>query len=405
MRNSLSGKISKQSRLFALFGLLMLAILAGCKKENIPIQPSPSPPVIRQGGEASSLNTLAGENIIFNGNFTEWDSVQHSPGSWILQTSNGDTAVISQTEKGLKFERNAAGSFYLYQKVLLEKNNFFKVSVTVDYTINNYYPCGIYAIDSSRNKVLAKFERFNSSGKETWEFVFYARREMEVTIAIGFLNGINARATFSDVSLAKYTYQPEISNSDFAAYLNNKLNLTFTHDTYDSSINKLADYLNGVLLSKNMYQAYTAELPVINNMIGTNENYVYFNQYLNNLDEITDAYCQKVSLSLDEILTNEFSIPVRQIHVQMGGTGVHQFLEYWNPFARNWIIIDPYFNCRYLRDNKLLGIDDLDNATAANYLSRFGANYFYQTTDELSWLWETMDELIVSDYYSLTFPH
>jgi hypothetical protein len=88
----------------------------------------------------------------------------------------------------------------------------------------------------------------------------------------------------------------------------------------------------------------------------------------------------------------------------IGGVGLHQFQEYWNPFANKWIIIDPCFNTRYEKDGVLLGDEEIDQSTAPGYMVRFGQYYYYQTTDELIALWQQLDTLDVKDYYTITFP-
>jgi hypothetical protein len=90
--------------------------------------------------------------------------------------------------------------------------------------------------------------------------------------------------------------------------------------------------------------------------------------------------------------------------MQFAGIGKHQFQEYWNPFSRRWIIIDPCFNTRYIKNDRLLGDEDFDKSEAPALMVRFGSHYFYDNLDELVDLWQGMDELQVSDYYTITFP-
>ena len=161
---------------------------------------------------------------------------------------------------------------------------------------------------------------------------------------------------------------------------------------------------NTVLLSQDRFLSDTGENTILDAMIGADTAYTYFNQYRHAPTQVKDGYCQRSSLSLGEILSNEFNIPVRQIYMQFAGIGKHQFLEYWNPFSRRWIIIDPCFNTRYIKNGQLLGDEDFDKSEAPALMARFGSHYFYQYLDELVDLWQGVDELQVSDYYTITFP-
>jgi hypothetical protein len=314
--------------------------------------------------------------------------------------------VISTIASGLEFSGNNQGQFYAHQQVVLPARQFFKVSVTVNYTINDYSPAGIYIMDTAMVNTIGEFEKVYSSGSgETWEFVFYSKTAGPVSLVIGFLNGMNGKAAFTKATITTFRYQPRISAAGLSNYLSRKLDLDFTARQYDTSICKISDYVNSVLLCRYEYYADTVEQPILNNLIGADTAYAYFNDYRNTPDSITDSYCQKSSLSLGEILTNAFNIPVRQIYMVIGGVGLHQFQEYWNPFAEKWIIIDPCFSTRYIKDGVLLGDQDIDSQTAPGFITRFGQYYYYQTLDPLVQLWQQLQVLDVNDYYTITFPY
>lgn len=379
--------------LFAAF-LVFILCATGCKKAgtNPGISPTISPGI-----------AVAGGNLLANSNFGIWDPGDKSLQDWNIRATQ--KTVIAHMSGGIKFTGNATGTYYIYQFLKVTKKGFYKVAVTADYTLNDYSPAGIYVMDSSMQTVSGKFEKVYSSGAgESWQFLFYSKKPGTVAVVIGFLNGINGTVNFSGASLTEYKYMPKISGSPFSSHLSSRFPLLFVANQYDSTISKIADFVNAVLLCRYAYYADTAELPVLDRLIGADTSYSYFDQYRHSLDQITDSYCQKSSLSLGEILTNEFNIPVRQIYMSFGGIGKHQFLEYWNPFEGRWIIIDPCFNTRYEKDNVLLGDEDFDRTKAQNYMVRYGSYYYYQTTDELIGLWLGMDELIVKDYYTITFP-
>jgi hypothetical protein len=381
-----------QFLLAALF--VFLSCASACKKT---VDPPENDTV------ASPVHSIAADNLLANSNFDIWSPGEDGLQNWNIQASHKTTLL--RTTTGIQFNGNTTGAYNISQLLKVTKKGFYEVSVTADYTLNDYSPAGIYVMDSSLHDVLGKFEKVYSSGKgESWQFVFYSKKPGTVAVVLGFLNGINGSVNFSDASLSEYKYSPKISGSPFSSHLSTRFPLLFAANQYDTTINRIADYVNAVLLCRYAYYADTAELPVLNTLIGSDTLYAYFNQYRQTPDQITDSYCQKSSLSLGEILTNEFNIPVRQIYMSFGGIGKHQFLEYWNPFEDRWIIIDPCFSTRYEKDNRLLGDEDFDRSTAQNYMVRYGNHYYYQTTDDLVAFWLGMDELIVKDYYTITFP-
>lgn len=362
---------------------LLPVLLGACAKNAV------SPPI-------SATGIPAAGNLLVDGGLGTLQSWRTTA------TYNG---IIHSNIAGATFSFNAQGQYLIYQQVNLPAKKFYRVAVTVDYKLNNYSAAGIYVMDSGMSQTLGQFEKVFSSGTgETWEFIFYAKQAGPVTVVIGFLNGINGTATFRNASLTEYDYKPRVSGSAFSTHLSKKFPLVFTAGHYDSTITKISDYVNSVLLCRYEYYADTTELPILNQLIGSDTAYTYFNQYRNSLDSITDSYCQKSSLSLGEILTNEFNIPVRQIYMVIGGVGLHQFQEYWNPFAAKWIIIDPCFSTRYVKDGVLLGDEDINQQTAPGYIVRFGQYYYYQTLVPLVQLWQDLEVLDVNDYYTITFP-
>jgi len=348
-------------------------------------------------------DTAVAGNLLINSDFSKWDSTLAVVKDW--QTHAAQSGVIVKQDSGLTFSANDPGTYYVYQRIDVDKRKFYKATITTDYTINNYYSAGIYIMDSALQSIIGKFEKSYSSGSaETWEVVFYSKKQTQVAFVFGFFGGINAKITFSNATLAEYKYQPKISGSDFSMYLSRKFPLLFTSRQYDATVARISDYVNSVLLCRYAYYDDTTELPLLNRMIGSDSNYTYFNEYRDNLDQIQDSYCQKSSLSLGEILTNEFNIPVRQLHMVFGSEGKHQFQEYWNPFAGKWIAIDPCFNIRYMKDSTFMGVEDFDRSEAPAYMVPFGTHFYYTTTDDLIWFWQNMDYLLVTDYNSITFP-
>ena len=117
------------------------------------------------------------------------------------------------------------------------------------------------------------------------------------------------------------------------------------NNSLDNNVDMLAASINTAFLSKKSKERSlilaTYREPMFGE-IGTQ----YLSKYIND-QNIKDAYCQKSSLSLDELLRS-YNIPTRQIHWQKDCSGFHQFLEYWNTYSLRWEIIDPYYGIRYV---------------------------------------------------------
>lgn len=390
----LAGK--KNALYFCLFWLPVGLCLFSCTKT------SGKTDIFKQSDD--TLKAQEDGNLLADGSFMKWDAHLDALTDWT--TVHIYPGIITHAASGVSFSANTPGSYYINQRILLEAQKFYKVSVKVDYTLNDYSAAGIYLMDTAMQKVKGKVEKvYSSASGDTWQFVFYNRKPGEAMVVIGFLNGINGNALFKEASVQEYTYEPKISSSGFSSHLLEKLQLSFTPSTFDSSLSHIGDYVDMVLLASDRFYDDTVENTLLDEFIDADSNYKYFNEYRHSPEEVHIGYCQRSSLSLGEILTNEFNIPVRQIYMQFAGIGKHQFLEYWNPFSRRWIIIDPCFNVRYVRDGRLLGAEDLTPAEAPGLMTRFGSHYFYgDNLTELVALWQGVDELVVSDYFSLTFP-
>lgn len=387
----------RKKTLFTPLSFLSLCVFLFACKKNIE-NPAPSP--------ASGTETLAAMNgnLIIDGNFEQWRSNAASLVNWT--TVHTEAGIITKGKTtGVRFSANAAGNYYIYQRINLDARKFYKVSVTASYTLNDYSAAGIFVMDTTMKKVLGKFERvYYSDSSEDWQFIFYSRKAGTATVVIGFLNGINGTVLFNRASVQEFVYEPRISVSPFSFHLQQTLNLTFLPATFDSSLSHIGDYVNKVLLAGAKIPDDTAESSFLDQTIGTDSNYTFFNQYRHAPEQVENGYCQRSSLSLGEILKNEFNIPVRQMYMQFSGVGKHQFLEYWNPFSRRWIIIDPCFSVRYVKNGRLLGDEEFTPAEAPGLMVRFGSHRFYAEVGELVELWHGMDELVVSDYFTLTFP-
>lgn len=344
-------------------------------------------------------------NLVVNGDFSQWNADNNALLVW--NTSHAQGCLLTpDTGGGVVLSGNVPTPGFIFQDIPLEGDKYYKASINTDYAIYNYFSGGLYIMDEDLRTILGKFERTYSSGSEdTWEVVFNSGSRDHVVLALGFINGINAEVYFRNTVLKEYEYPSTIASSEFARHLETIFPVDFTAMQFDSTVCRIADYVNSVLLCRRTYFDDTVELPLLASMIGNDPAYSYFNGYRDSLDQVNIGYCQKSSLSLAEILTNEFHIPVRQVHMVFGDVGKHQFTEYWNPFAGKWIAIDPCFNTYYAKDNVLEGVEEFDRSEAIAQMVKFGTHSFYtEAPEDLPWYWQNMDNLMITDYYSISFP-
>ncbi len=122
----------------------------------------------------------------------------------------------------------------------------------------------------------------------------------------------------------------------------------------------------------------------------------YFDKYMKmSVSEMSNSYCVKSSLSVEDILST-FNIPVNKIHFTNNeGSAIHQSFEYWNPYFKNWIIIDPFYGvCFVNKKGILLGFDELKkyadkSKIDSTFLRHVEIQPFYFNLEEISIGWNS----------------
>jgi hypothetical protein len=324
---------------------------------------------------------------------------------WQARFSNGLT--LSFSDRGVAWETNSAGPALIYRPLHLQPNRFYMASVSMTYDIRDYFPGGLYIQDSQLVHVFAKEERVFKSGQETLKVVFNTGDQQNVVIALGFPNGMNASVQFDDAAIVDYEFTAQPVNSTFSSYLVDRLGLAFDQENFDQSISKVANFVNATLLCEYVYHGGNCEdqANVILSLISNRPEYVYYPKNLQEPMTIWEAYCQRSSLSLTEILLNEFRIPSHQVYMVFGGIGKHEFVEYWNPWVKQWIAIDPFFSVRYIGPRGLLGVNGISRATVASQIAAFGEFPFCVCYNDLVSLWSGMDNLETTNAYYRSYPY
>jgi len=169
---------------------------------------------------------------------------------------------------------------------------------------------------------------------------------------------------------------------------------SFDAGTFDQNVETIGASVNASLL-RNPNQKGQAIASLYASDLFKSEQTSYLHRYMT-VDKSRNAYCQKSSLSLDEIL-KLYKIPVRQIHWQVNCSGIHQFTEYWNPYDKRWKLIDLYYGIRYVDEKgNYLGFEEVEKLVRENKFSldnvikrEMGRLYFKE--DEIMDGWQNTD--------------
>lgn len=199
-------------------------------------------------------------------------------------------------------------------------------------------------------------------------------------------------------------------NWALSRFLVAKLELdSFDENNFDSNIRKIAAYVNQILIVPYKYVAETpgtaAEKSMFLDSMERQRSMIreqlepmlpqksWLRQYLELPVLEMDSYCQKASLATSELLAI-LGIPSRQIHMTQNGTGFHQFLDYWQPFQQQWVIIDPFYGIQYVdRNQNLMGFEQAIRVkntvgiTEGNVL-KIDINRFYYYLEHLEMGWK-----------------
>ena len=356
----------------------------------------------------TTSSDIPDSNLISNAGFSEWDASQTLPINWEMRQSAQNSDAFTPTHSGVNIKGNSEEEYLLFQTITVEPNTFYKVSTAIKYEINNSSAGGLYIFDAATRTLLGKYEKSNSNGEALFELLFHSRSANTVSVEIGFPDGMSGSFDCGPVEVVQQYYEPYISKTGFSDYINQKTLLSFSADQLDSSISLLCDYTNSILQSViKGYDLLAGELSKLQTLLINRDEYVYLPYYLSTPDSASVAYCQRASLSLQEILTNEFNIPTKAVHLQDDTqTGFHQLLQYWNPFREKWIAIDPYFSFRYQhKDGSFFSAEELQNETAPwEKIAPFGQYAFSTSIEELQEMWHNKAYFMIGASHQLSYP-
>lgn len=201
-------------------------------------------------------------------------------------------------------------------------------------------------------------------------FVLPITKTQDVKFQFGFIPESVGSALIDTIMIYKTEYKIDLgkTNKSKVQLIQENLSLSLLQDeTLDQNVNLFAASINSAFLSKKELESQPP-LSTFSSAIFKDENTSYLATYIDD-DKVRNAYCQKSSLSLDELL-RLYQIPTRQLHWQKDCSGFHQFLEYYNGYDKKWKIIDPYYGIRYVDQNSnYLNFEEIEKLVRKNDFS------------------------------------
>lgn len=308
------------------------------------------------------------------------------PNDWILEVNNNFSVSKSNF--------NSTDKIFLSSKISGEV--LFSQTLTLD--SGDYFLSAKYDVEINKGEFYIEADGIAGISLQTSEstclrriFSLPIKNKKEVKIKFGFINGSIGNALVDTIMIKKVNYKitSNRANKNKIKLIAENLSLSLLADeSLDQNINHLAKSINSAFLSKNNSESHYSVLTYSSDVF-KDEFTNYLSTYIND-DSVRNSYCQKSSLSLDELL-RLYNIPTRQLHWQINCSGIHQFLEYWNAYDNKWKIIDPYYGIRYKDvEGNDLGFEEIERLvrkgefSATNIVRQDIGRLYYSESEILS---------------------
>lgn len=290
---------------------------------------------------------------------------QKSPEGWQLEKNNNfslEKRSVNSYDKPF-ISSQKPGEILFSQSITLDSGDYF---VMAKYNVN--VTEGGFFIKTNHSLGI----EILSSGSTCLRtiFVLPVKSTQDVKFQFGFIDGSVGSALLDTIMIHKTEYKvaAEKSNESKVQLIEKNLSLSLRQDeTLDQNVNLFAESINSAFLSK---KDMVSQPPILtySSSIFKDKYTSYLATYIND-EKVRNAYCQKLSLSLDELL-RLYQIPTRQLHWQKDCSGFHQFLEYYNKYDDKWKIIDPYYGVRYVDQNgNYLNFEEIERLVRNNNFS------------------------------------
>jgi len=322
--------------------------------------------------------------LVQNSGFSAGLNESGIPAGW---RSFNDSSVLqfSVIPNGIAMTANTESRSGIFQVIPLKPKTYYRIEAKLADSMYNSREIGFYAENITDSSLIAKWKLGNADNLIRGKLIFNSDNNDSIRLFIGGPEGFAGKIMLDSISIKPIRYEAKPYNSPLGKFLYDHISLNFDNEHFDEAVQNLSVYLNQLYLDS----SYSSDLKKMAGLISPKEGYQYYSGYLQQMDLVKTAYCQRISLSLGEVLQNEFGIPVQQVHMNNGQVGIHQFIQYWHPFRKEWVAIDPYYGFFYQNDGKKLNAGEVQGQSAAEELVSYSTVCFDHNRNELIDLWQT----------------
>ena len=167
-----------------------------------------------------------------------------------------------------------------------------------------------------------------------------------------FIEAGEGRIEIKGVSLKKITNNSKIFSSDLAQHVFNELDLSLdTESEYDEGIRKIIKYTSDLILARKRKD--TLNISRTKALTPYKEQLPALNKYLQLEDQkVTKSYDKTLVYAAIELL-EAFNIGTRRVEINKKKKRIHTAMMYYNPFSKQWITVDPFYNSKISKKEKL----------------------------------------------------
>jgi len=338
-----------------------------------------------------------------NGSFNQWRGGELI--GWTNSTFSITTKISLLNDTSVLFK--SIGNSKISQRVSVIPEKIYVIEGNIDAYEGEKWNVGIW-IEGKESLGYHVLESSSFNNPTLVKIKFQADQDF-IDIKLGFQKFGISEAVFNNFSLIESRDYVN-SEADIAISIKKFVQL----DSFDSlhlhqNVILLTKFINSLLITPlvNYYNFQgndvDKEYSIQQNQIIRDSLKYVFNQlmptsYLQSylalpIKETSNAYCVKSSESAHDIL-DVFGVMTRQIHFyNVDDVPIHQCFEYWNPYMKKWIIVDPFYGIAYINvSDELIGFEELnvlinENQLTEKNLIHLDIQPFYFNYEELQSGW------------------
>lgn len=316
-----------------------------------------------------------------NGDFSQWEANELI--GWTTTNFSTTTRILELNDTSVLF-KGSIGNSTISQQVAVTPGNFYVLEGSIDLYEGKDWNVGVW-IEGKENLGYHVLESRSFKNPTLVKVKFQADQNF-IDIKLGFQKFGMSEAVFNNFSLRESQDYVNLE-TDIANSIKKFVQL----DSFDSlhlhqNVIILTEYINSLLITPlvNYYNFQgndiDREYSIQKNQIIRDSLKYVFNQlmptsYLQSylaipIKESSNAYCVKSSESAHDIL-DAFGVMTRQIHFwNVDDVPIHQCFEYWNPYMKKWIIVDPFYGIAYINSSdEVIGFEELNVLINENQLT------------------------------------